>query len=236
MDEDAREHDDEPVALETRGVGAEMLTQGALALAFGAAPSHALLTAIAPFAARALDASARELFGVRLRRVGSMLAAATEAAGSEETLADAIAASEETQELAFDTAERAAQSRVPEAVIAMGRALANGLLADGTKLEESRMVIEALASLTPPHVRVLQVMADGPGRQTELNIAAYLDDGWRDALPRLLAGLEREGLIRERPREDPTFADVKSGQNQLWSMTSMGRRSWEVLREVGSES
>ncbi|WP_454729000.1 hypothetical protein [Cellulosimicrobium protaetiae] len=233
MDEDARERDDEPVALETRGVGAEMVTQGVLALAFGAGPSHALLTAIAPFAARALDASARELFGVRLRRVGSMLGAAADAAGSDETLATAIAASEEAQELVLDTAEAAARSRVPEAVIAMGRSLANGLLADGTKLEESRMVIEALASLTPPHARVLQVMADGPGRQTELEIAAYLDE-WRDALPRLLAGLEREGLIRERPREDPTFADMKSGQNQLWSMTSMGRQAWDVLREVGS--
>lgn len=233
MDEDARERDDEPVALETHGVGAEMLTQGVLALALGAAPVHAFLTTLAPLAARALDASARELTGKRIKRVETMLEAATETAGSDETLAAAIRASEETQELTFETAEAAARSRVPEVVVAMGRALANGLLADGTKLEESRMVIEALASLTPPHARVLQVMADGPGRQTELDIAARLDE-WRDVLPRLLAGLEREGLIRERPREDPTFEDMKSGQNQLWSITTMGRRAWDLLREVGS--
>lgn len=235
MDEEARDRDDEPVALETRGVGAEMLTQGVLALAFGAVPSQALLTAIAPFAARALDASARELFGVRLRRVGSMLGAAVDAAGSDETLAAAIAASEDAQELAYDTTERAAQSRVPEAVVAMGRALANGLLADGTKMEESRMVIEALASLTPPHVRVLDALDMSVTGTSARDIEIRLHE-WRDVLPRLLAGLEREGLARQSDVDGKTtWNDLENGRAQEWRLTTLGRRALALLRQVGRE-
>lgn len=234
MDEDARERDDEPVALETRGVGAEMAAQGVLALALGAAPAHAFLTALAPLVARALDASARELAGVRLRRVGSMLSAATDAAGSDETLAAAIAGSEEAQELAFDTAEAASRSRVPEAVIAMGRALANGLLSDGTKLEQSRLVIEALASLEPPHVRVLVEVYEVSG----VGGLAYLEgnlEEWREELPRLFAALQREGLIELRDvKAERTWDDFENGFPQTWFVTKFGMRALELLRDVGA--
>lgn len=228
------ERDDDLIVPDMKNVIPEMVVQAALALSFGVPGPQALLTSIAPFAARALGASAQELTRPRARRVVSMLEAATAEAGGDETLAERISESEEAQELAYDAAAMAGQSRVPAAVVAMGRALAHGLLADGTKLEESRLLIEALASLTPPHARMLEVLATTEEVATIDAITARVEE-WREVLPRLLAGLEREGLARQATVDGgTTWGDLENGRIEEWELTAFGRRALAMLRDVGS--
>lgn len=228
------ERDDDLIVPDMKNVIPEMVVQAAIALSFGVPGSQALLTSIAPFAARALGASAKELTRPRALRVVSMLEAATAEAGGDETLAERISESEAAQELAYDAAAMAGQSRVPEAVVAMGRALAQGLLADGTKLEETRLLIEALASLTPPHARMLEVL-DTTDEVATIDTIADRVEEWREVLPRLLAGLEREGLARQATATgETTWGDLKNGRAEEWQLTAFGRRALGMLREVGS--
>ncbi|MFD6094561.1 hypothetical protein ACFWGN_20815 [Oerskovia sp. NPDC060338] len=228
------ERDEDLIAPDMKGVGGEMVVQGLIALGFGVPGPLAFVTAFAPLAARALGASVLEITRPRARRVGAMLEAATTEAGGVEALASLISVSEEAQELAYETAEAATRSRVPEAVVVMGRALVQGLLADGTKIEESRHLIDALASLTPPHARILEVL----GAMDEVATVDALADRvgeWRQILPRLLAGLESEGLARQATATGgTTWGDLKDGRAEEWQLTAFGRRALAMLQEVGS--
>lgn len=228
------ERDEDLITPDMKGVGGEMAVQGLIALGFGVPGPQAFVTALAPLAARALGASMLEITRPRAQRVEAMLEEAATEAGGDEKLATLISGSEEAKELAYETAEAVARSRVPEAVVAMGRALVQGLLADGTKIEESRHLIDALASLTPPHARLLEVLATTDEVATIGTIADRVEE-WREMLPRLLAGLEREGLARQATATGgTTWGDLENGRAEEWQLTAFGRRALAMLQEVGS--
>lgn len=95
------------------------------------------------------------------RRVGDMLESAAEELECEDPdqLADMIGKSERTRFLAATAMDGAVRTAWPTRVVAIGRALAAGLLAtDDTAVDVEQMALEAMADMDAMHVSLLELL------------------------------------------------------------------------------
>lgn len=165
-----------------RGVAPEVAADLAVALASGSGLVPALTAAAGPVVSRGIAAMSIEWNKARWDRAASVVAEATEATGSSEAFLSAARAADGGMELTIDTMVAASRTRLPASVRAMGRALAHGLLHDGTRLDMTRVTIEALSELQPFEAAVLDTIVRGGDIST---------NDLRAKVPSLEAGLHR---------------------------------------------
>lgn len=151
-----------------------------------------------------------------------------------------------------------AQTILEDKIVALGRALATGVLADDEALiDEQRLVIGALASLEAPHIRVLRVVAEEwpPGvkfgdqpRWPEPEIAAALRMSHAPStVSAILSGLHANHLLRQEDVIKQAFENysraagraARSGGSPSmrtptprWEVTPFGERMLALLRDV----
>ena len=189
-------------------------------------------------------------------RIDAMGDVAIDQAGSSQALLDGATQSEEAQSFFVRAVEGAAGTEYPPSIRAIGRALARGLLDDGAKLDGERQYVEALSQVRRPHVVVMWTLRTDSGVPTEGGGSGWLPltlsrTELREALPesygatldRLLATLEREGLVDRGTGipKDLTYADMRDGRpavrddpNTHWALTSFGLASLARLYEEGA--
>jgi len=95
------------------------------------------------------------------RRAGDMMTSAAEALGCEPTeLADKVVESERARLLTTTATFGAAQTTWSPRVRALGRALADGLIAeDDAKIDLTDMALAAMTEMERPHVSLLELLA-----------------------------------------------------------------------------
>jgi hypothetical protein len=165
----------------------------------------------------------RELNERRSASVGRLIETASAAGGKNpESLLQNALARQETAQLLLDTMSAASESRLEWKVDALATALANGLEADGARVDEERLVVRALADLEPPHVRALGLLS---GSTSTLYVEEIQESiGVTDA-GAIMPVLVRHGLAEEPRREGLSVGDPPLG----WQITSFGRAVFTYL-------
>lgn len=93
--------------------------------------------------------------------IANMAEAAMNTAGlSPEELAERMGRSQRTRLLTATAAESAAKTAWPHKVRALGRVLADGLIADEAKIDVVELALAAMTDLERPHVAVLDLLAN----------------------------------------------------------------------------
>jgi hypothetical protein len=157
----------------------------------------------------------------RVKRVTETLADAAKELGSDAAeqlrrFADAAASDETYQELLARTLTIAQDTSMRDKRRALGRALANALDDNGTKVDNEIAFVRMLADLDPVHIRVLKIMSRRPKHldrvAEQMNAAddprvarqwyewsiVHADPGLEGAAYGALQVLERHGLIWDR--------------------------------------
>jgi hypothetical protein len=96
-------------------------------------------------------------------RVDEMLAAADHelGGGGPEALADLASKSDQTRLLTAMAVDAAARTAWPARVVALGRVLAAGLIAeDEAKIDEQQLALSAMADMERPHVNLLDLLVN----------------------------------------------------------------------------
>lgn len=221
------------------GIGPEMVSAGVIAAGSGADPTASILATLGPVATRAMQAAGREWRERRAERVRTLFGEV--AAGDEgDRLVEVLASNPEAQELVMDATSAAAGMRYPATVIAMGRALREGLLLDGTKLDVSRLVVEALGDLQPSEAAVLDMVVRYQTishRQVRERLGPV-----GPGVDRFVATLQAHGLIKEYEPLNTTTADSvelpkkRDINGFVWTATDLGKDAWQRLRDAGGYS
>ena len=86
--------------------------------------------------------------------------AATTAGFSPEELGERMGRSQRTRLLTATAAESAAKTAWPHKVRALGRVLADGLIADDDKIDIAELALTAMTDLERPHLMVLDLLAN----------------------------------------------------------------------------
>jgi hypothetical protein len=183
----------------------------------------------------------------RARGQRALAVAAAEAAIAPEELLQRILRDERLLDLAAAVVAAASETMLESKIRTLGRALATGVLAaDNAVVDEQRFLVDTLAVLEAPHLRVLHQLSiehEGYGSATssEGRRRAY---GWSIGdlsaqLPgltlvlrpvlRILAGRE---LILDTA---VGTLDYVAGEAERWVVTEFGRRCLALLEERGRE-
>lgn len=212
-----------------RGVLSEAIMTGGLTLAGGGTPVAAFLAGMTPIMAKGLGLAMAEWNAVATSRAESLLQEAANAMGGDDALAEAIESDPTRAELTVDAVLASSKVRLPSGVRAMGRALAEGLLHDGTPPDVARFTIEALQAIQPIDAAVLDQISLFDG--TSLNDIRIGMPQLVPVLPQVLARLSREGLIEENPPQGVIAS--AGGPPDAWRLTHFGRSTLDLLREAG---
>jgi hypothetical protein len=232
---DARDRHAQAVA--TAGGALIGLTMGSGPL--GVVAGAALGPLLEPFAARVLD----ELGSTAKGRAGRMLAVAQMAVGGDRAeMERLVLASDESLLQAGIAVQAAARTTWEPKVVAIGRALAAGLLsADDARIDPQPLIMAALADIEMPHASLLEllvcrwpltkggeIVADPlPPRDPEVSwrlglrvweVAEITEarPSLRPVLPGLLGTLQRHGLAaRGENPADPMGRTAKSMQQRF---------------------
>jgi hypothetical protein len=126
----------------------------------GGAGGAALAAALAPYAEEFLRRALGELKTDAQRRVAEMLESTAEASECDaDELADRISDSERTRLLTATAMASAVNTAWPPKVRALGRALADGLIAeDEAEANVSDLVIPAMTDMERPHLSLLELL------------------------------------------------------------------------------
>ncbi|TXR56307.1 hypothetical protein [Quadrisphaera setariae] len=196
------------------GIAADVVAGAVFAAVAGGGVAGVLAGAFQPIATRALELSSREMVGHQQRGVAVYVVGAAQAGVEPQELLDKAAEGPDRLHLACSAAQAAGESRYPERIIALGRALARGLLAeDDAVLDHEQLVVEALSRLDRPHLVVLwALLEDEPGRSpgswrqltlSWVELQERIPGYGAASLTRLVAALDREGLL-----DTPTMSTV----------------------------
>lgn len=170
------------------------------------------------------------------RRMGRAQRAVEIAAGtahwSAQELMEAAFRDDKCIELATRALTAAAASATDERIDALGRALATGLIAaDAAKIDEQLLVVNALADMEAPDVRLLLLMNQPGenGRPGSWHRSKILETAPDLALvvDALLARLSRLGLISDTMPANTVFG------NPTWWVTDFGRLCLSTLAVRG---
>jgi hypothetical protein len=185
-----------------------------------------------------------ETLARRHQRAGRAIAAAAAGAGmTPEELLDRILGDERLLDLAAAAVAAASETMIEAKIRALGRALASGALAtDDTVVDEQRFLVDTLADLEAPHVRVLNQLSiehEGYGSPVgpDGRSRAYgwlLEDlsaglpGLVPVLQSVLNVLAGRGLILDT-------AEGTYEYQPRWVLTEFGKQCLVMLKERGHE-
>ena len=134
---------------------------GAAGAKIGGPEGAALAQGLLPYAVDFFGKALAEFGQDAQRRAGDMMMSAGEALGLEPgEMADLAAGSERARLLTVTATFGAAQTTWPSRVRALGRVLADGLIADDdAKIDLTDMALAAMAEMERPHVSLLELLA-----------------------------------------------------------------------------
>lgn len=197
----------------------------------GGSPLAAFLAGITPIMAKGLGSAMAEWNMAATSRAETLLQEAANVMGGDEAMAEAIESDPTRGELTVDAVVASAKVRLPSGVRAMSRALAEGLLRDGTPPDVARFTIEALQAIQPIDAAVLERISQIDG--TSPNDIRIAMPHLLPVLPQILARLNREGLIEENPGKGVIASP--GGPPNAWRLTLFGRSTLDRLYEAGDE-
>jgi hypothetical protein len=101
--------------------------------------------------------------------------------------------------------------------MALAEALANGLLDDLARVDESHLVIRALGDLDEPHIRLLGRIAHSQESLTIDDVAGHLPGLSPAAAMTMVATLDRHALLMsdERARQESVGRAIKAAQGKV---------------------
>lgn len=177
------------------GVWADAIAGGAIGFAFGGA-AGAAAGALTPLGARMVKLSQKELFSQESRAAAMWVIAAHEADVDPSDLLDRAESDEVRRHLGYTAADAAVRSRYPARIVALGRALANGIGAsDDAELDHWQLIVDALSEVDRPHLVVLSRFADVEDSTLNWQQVKKLNVEYGASISFLLARLERLGLL-----------------------------------------
>jgi len=225
------------------------------AVASGGGGSLAVLAGVGTFAGELSPLVLKEWRG-KGKRIDRMAEAAVDAVGSPGALIQAIEQAPGGASLLTRAVEAAATSEYPPSVVAIGRALAEGVVDDGTRLDEARQFVEALSVVQRPHFVVMwELRADSdvpsgdgstawvPLTLNRAELVEALPSSYRLSLDRLVSTLEREGLIDRGTSggaflvsDDPEQRrpQVRDQPDMYWAITTFGLQALARLVKEGA--
>lgn len=157
--DEGEEYEDDLEEATAPGLAVTMLAGGAIGYAAGG-PGGGLAGATTPLLALILQKTVNAIYRDRSHRVETMFETAAETAGlSHEEMAERASESEQTRFLTEKAIQAAGDTIWPEAVRAIGRAYAAGLLAkDKPMMDIRQRVLGIMKDLDELHVRLLELL------------------------------------------------------------------------------
>jgi hypothetical protein len=202
-----------------------------------------------PVILRLLENVGAEWGSLRARRATRLFCiTSAEVSLSIDELETRISGNEPLVELAAAAAIGAADARYDARIVALGKALASGILAESADaIDQERIFVEVLSALDRPHVRLLSYMVEnekyeGGGPDPRLAVIEDLPD-ISPVFGYLASALERNYLIEQRRklkfRQDwkingPT--NVPEGMSDRLFVTDFGRQVLDRLVDAGSQT
>jgi hypothetical protein len=208
-----------------------MVANGALGLLAGT-PSAAVIGAVAPLLSRMLRLSHEELTNRNDRVMAMWTHASVHAQVDPERLLNAASNDPAKKHLAFTAGDAASTARFSARIVALGRALGSGLVAENdVELDVEQFVVDALAEIERPHVAALARL--GPHRTEDTFLRLELHR-YGAALAPILATLERLGAV-ERDL-DPEAAFDRLRARSFYSATPFGEELRRRLVRAGADT
>lgn len=239
------------------GVGPESIAGGAIGLAFGG-PAGAAAGALTPVVARMLKLSQKELSSQGWRAAAMWTIAAREANVDPLDLLDTAESEELRMHLGYSAADAAERSRYSARIVALGRALANGIGAsDDAELDHWQLIVDALSEVDRPHLVVLSrfvnvehsldenedIIIDEPvfvGRKLDWKQVKEVNAEYGASISALLARLERLGLLHAETVAVLSEEDGRPGDEErlgaYWRLSEFGYSVLDELWRAGGSS
>ena len=239
------------------GVWADAIAGGAIGLAFGG-PAGAAGGALTPVVARMVKLSQKELFSQESRAAAMWMIAAREANVDPGELLDRAESEEVRMHLGYTAADAAVRSRYPARIVALGRALANGIGAsDDAELDHWQLIVDALSEVDRPHLVVLSrfvkiedsidenenIIIDEPvfvRRTLDWKQVKKLNAEYGASTSALLARLERLGLLHAETVAVLSEEDGRPGDEERlgahWRLSDFGYSVLDELWRAGGSS
>lgn len=182
----------------------------------------------------------RELTDMRVTNMKITLDRACNVSGvSARELISWVRADTAHAELVTAAVEAACETLDPDRLRVLGYVLAGGL-ANDAKIDNSRLLIDALRHLQPAHVSVLMTLTEAPSpRKSEVRTGqwsmtelAEFHPNLADAMDSIMATLQRLGCTVVAPNFHlvrPGRADVEN--ETMWLATRFGRHCLDVIRQ-----
>ncbi|GGU46765.1 hypothetical protein [Nocardioides albus] len=231
------------------GVGPDSIAGGAIGLAFGG-PAGAAAGALTPVVARMVKLAQKELSSQGLRAAAMWTIAAREANVDPLDLLDRAESEEVRMHLGYTAADAAVRSRYSARIVALGRALANGIGAsDDAELDHWQLIVDALSEVDRPHLVVLSRFADIDdsidepvfvGRTLDWQQVKKLNAEYGASISALLARLERLGLLHAEDVAVLSEEDGRPGDEERlgahWRLSNFGYLVLDELWRAGGST
>jgi hypothetical protein len=198
-----------------------------------------------PYLAALVDNVIDEWHRNRRQNIADMAETAAITAGlSPEELGARMGRSQRTRLLTNTAAESAAKTAWPHKVRALGRVLADGLIADDAKIDIVELALTAMTDLERPHVMVLDLLANygvanveedpANGVPFRFEIKSAKDVGVND--PKWIPDWRDREILMARPQLQEAYPNIMAtlqrhaliAQNRYrahaWAVTELGSR------------
>jgi hypothetical protein len=211
-----------------------------------------------PYLAALVDNVIAEVRTDRRDNIAEMAEAAGTAAGlGPEVLGERMRRSQRTRLLTANAAESAAKTAWPPKVRALGRVLADGLIAaDEAKIDVAELALTAMADLERPHVMTLDLLAGNRVDEVEEDFAKGIpfrfkvkpakDGGAGD--PNWIPDWRDREILIARPQLKDVYLSIMAtlqrhaliAQNRYradaWSVTDLGNRVLNYYIEASTDA
>ena len=227
------------------GVAQEALVAAGVGAAVSG-PAGALVGFAQPFLVRLAQLAHAEIKGADQRADAVYLIAQHDSGLEPEPFFERCAATSFTRQLVGTARDGAAGSPYPERIVALGKLLSEGVLSeDDDTLDNAQQMSDAVSSLERAHIRTMLLFIDGQHEREyggwlrlTLTWEQLVDRGpaLKKSLSRLLAVLEREGLVyRETVASlaDDNGLPERDYTGAMWRITDFGIEALARLRQVG---
>ena len=169
----------------------------------------------------------QELGAWRLGAAERMVERASERlALSPDELIDEALSDPQSRAIFADALHASARTFSERKIGALAEALANGLVDDMARVDESHLVIRALGDLEEPHIRLLGRIAHSTKSFTLDDIAGQLPGLSKAAAMTMVATLDRHALLMsdERARQESVSRAIKAAQGKVSATELAARR------------